>query len=158
MDIAELEAFGKTIKDKRTYCRFLCVWLKYAEGKTAEAIARQVGYHVRHVQRIQHIAQVNGVNTLLPNYKGGNNRLLDSVEAERAVLAGVAGAITVQPIVEAFSTAVGRPVSDKTLYALLKRHGWKAKRPRPRHPKASDEAQRLFKKPVQTGSHCYKAE
>lgn len=147
MDLIELEAFGKTIKDKRTYRRYLCIWLKEAEGKTAQEIAEQVGYHWRHVQRVQQAVRLQGINSLLPQYCGGNSRLL-SKETEQEILNSVEGAVTVHPIVEAFSKAVGRELKDKTVYAILKRHGWKAKRPRPQHPKASPEAQQLFKKPA----------
>ena len=147
MDLEELQAFEKTIKDKRTYRRYLCIWLKEAKGKTAQEIATEVGYHWRHVQRIQQTVRLHGVNGLLPQYHGGNSRLL-SKEKELEVLNSVEGAITVHPILEAFSKAVGRELKDKTIYAILKRHCWKAKRPRPRHPKASSKAQQLFKKPA----------
>jgi transposase len=147
MDLAELEAFGKTIKDKRTYRRYLCIWLKEAQGKTAKVIAAQVGYHQRHVQRIQQSFQLEGITRVFPQYKGGNSRLI-SVKEELEVLSTVEGSITVQPIIEAVSKAVGRDVVESTVYAMLKRHGWKAKKPRPRHPKASTEAQQVFKKPI----------
>jgi len=91
----------------------------------------------------------HGLQALLPVQRIGTHRLL-SPDQEKAVLANCGQAVTVAPIVEAFSQAVGRPVSNKTIYGLLKRHGWKAKRPRPQHPKADVSAQAFFKKSAGT--------
>lgn len=38
-----LLAFEKTIKVKRTYRCYLCIWLKEAQSKTAVDIAEQAG-------------------------------------------------------------------------------------------------------------------
>ena len=142
--IDSLEVFEKTIRDKRTYRRFLCVWLKEAEGKSLAEIAEQTGYHERHVQRIQQQVRLHGVDTLRPAYKGGGRRLLSEAK-ESAIWAVLEGVTTIQVIVDAVSEAVGRPVMAPTIYAMLKRRGWRAKRPRPRHPQADVEAQTFFK-------------
>jgi transposase len=147
MNADELTQFEKEIGDKRTYKRFLCVKLQQVEGLTAREISQQTGYNQRYVQKIQALARDHGLQALLAAKRTGNHRLLP-LEQEKAILEGCQQVITVAPIVEAFSQALGRPVSDKTIYSLLKRHGWKAKRPRPRHPKADAEAQAFFKKPV----------
>lgn len=143
----ELTEFEKGIQDKRTYKRFLCVKLHQVERLTAKEIASRTGYNQRHVQRIQALARDHGLQALLPVKRTGNHRLL-TLEQEKTVLANCQQSVTIAPIIEAFSQALGRPISNKTIYGLLKRHGWKSKRPRPRHPKADADAQAFFKKPV----------
>ncbi len=149
MNADELNRFEKEIQDKRTYKRFLCVKLQRINGLPAREIAQQTGYNQRHVQRIQALARDHGLHALLPAKRTGNHRLLP-LEQEKTILEGCQQSVTVAPIVAAFSQTLGRPVSDKTIYGLLKRHDWKAKRPRPRHPKADAEAQAFFKKPAGT--------
>lgn len=140
-----LRELEKEIKGKRAYKRFLCIWLKESENKTAKEIAGQVGYHWRHVQRIQADVKEKGLEAIYPSFKGGNRQLLTD-EEELEVLNAHQGCTTAQPIIEAISQKVGRPVISQTVYALLERHGWKAKRPRPQHPKADAKEQTLFKK------------
>jgi transposase len=42
--------------------------------------------------------------------------------------------------------SVGHTVSEDYIWDLFKRHGWRKKRPRPRHPKAEVEKQEAYKK------------
>lgn len=73
-------------------------------------------------------------------------------EQERAFLepfsvSGDAGGILeVSPIHKAHCAALGRDIPLSTTYRLLHRHGWRKIMPRPRHPKADQEAQADFKK------------
>jgi Winged helix-turn helix len=43
----------------------------------------------------------------------------------------------------------GTRVAESTIYRLLDRHGWRKLMPRPKHPKASPEAQEQLKKTLQ---------
>jgi hypothetical protein len=56
--------------------------------------------------------------------------------------------VTVAELHRAFETHVGHEVDDSMIYRLLHRHGWRKLVPRPRHPKAQEEAQESFKKTV----------
>lgn len=145
MEKEALLAFEKTIRDKRTYRRYRCVWLKEVEGKTAVEIAHQEGYHWRHVQRIWAQVSQGGLESLRSAYKGGGRQLL-ATERESVILTRHQGDVGIVGVTASLSEAVGRPVKPGTVYGLLKRHGWKPKRPRPQHPKADAEAQRIFKK------------
>lgn len=116
---------------------------------TAREIAGRTGYNQRHVQRIQALVRDHGLQALLLFQRIGTHRLL-SPDQEKTVLANFGQAVTVPPIVEAFSQSVDRPVSNKTIYGLFKRHGWKAKRLRPEYPKADVSAQAFFKKSAGT--------
>ena len=51
--IEELQALAKVEKDKQKYRRIQCVLLRAVVGKPAREIAQVVGFHHRHVQRIQ---------------------------------------------------------------------------------------------------------
>jgi hypothetical protein len=53
---------------------------------------------------------------------------------------------TASEIKQAFESRVGGEVEESTIYRLLHRHGWRKVVPRPRHPRASKEAQEQFKK------------
>jgi hypothetical protein len=44
---------------------------------------------------------------------------------------------------------VKHPVHNSTIYRLLDRHGWRKLVPRPRHPKANEREQAIFKKTFQ---------
>jgi transposase len=66
--------------------------------------------------------------------------------AERGELA------TAGEIKRAFEARVGQEVAESTIYRLLDRHGWRKLMPRPKHPKASSEAQEQFKKPLRRRS------
>ncbi len=79
-----------------------------------------------------------------------------SVEQERAFLqpffarAEIGEIATAEQIQQAFEAEVKRPVHISTIYRLLDRHGWRKLVPRPRHPKANEREQAIFKKTFQT--------
>jgi transposase len=145
-------AFEKTFTDKKTYRRFLCIKLKIVEGQTQADIAQHTGFGIRHVQRIQAHVQKHGLHILNPQ-KGivRNPRLLPSTDAEIVLLEKHKGKVGIYDLHHDLNERVGRCVSVQAVYKLLKRHGWKAKVPRPVHPNQDENAQTLFKK---TSSTC----
>lgn len=56
------------------------------------------------------------------------------------------GIVEVGPVHQAHCEALGRKIPLSTTYRLLHRHGWRKIMPRPRHPKADEEARASFKK------------
>jgi hypothetical protein len=94
-------AFEKTVTDKKTYRRFLCIKLKIIDSKKQAEIS------------------------LLDQHKGK---------------------VGIYDLHQALNAIVGRIVPVQSIYNLFKRHGWKAKVPRPVHPKHNEQAQTLFKK------------
>lgn len=54
--------------------------------------------------------------------------------------------LTARDIREEVEKKVERSVSEDYLWDLFKRHGWKKKAPRPKHPLQDISAQDLFKK------------
>jgi len=45
--------------------------------------------------------------------------------------------VTVEPILKKYEEATGKKSNTTSIYRLLKRHGWRKLRPRPKHPKAA---------------------
>ena len=66
--------------------------------------------------------------------------------------------LTIQGILEKYEEETGKPTCTSTIYALLKRHGWRKLQPRPAHPgKASKEEIESSKKLTQISSgSCWK--
>jgi len=93
-----------------------------------------------------------GVEAVQTPGKGGRRHEYLTLQEEQDFLApffarAESGEIaTSAQIQQAFEARVGQEVDDSTIYRLLNRHGWRKLMPRPRHPKASKEAQEQFKK------------
>ena len=85
-----------------------------------------------------------GLESLLSDKRRTNNRRM-SFEEETEFLeqfgdTGEAGQlITVEGILRKFGEKTGKVSNTQTIYNLLKRHGWRKVKPRPRHPGAADE-------------------
>jgi transposase len=142
-------AFEKTVADKKTYRRFLCIKLKIIDGKTQAEIAQHKGFGFRHVQRIQAQVQQQGLNDCYAKPQQGNHRHLSSWQ-EQAILQAVKGTASVEPIRQALEQAIGRKTAKPYVYCVLKCHGWKATLPRPVNPNHNEEDQR-FKKNARIG-------
>lgn len=75
-----------------------------------------------------------------------------SLDQESALLKSIeAGSLrgeilTAKDIRKEVERQAGREVSQDYIWALFKRHGWKKKAPRPKHPKQDLAAQQAFKK------------
>jgi transposase len=86
---------------------------------------------------------------------GGRRHQYMSVEQERAFLqpffarAETGEIAPAEQIQQAFEAEVKQLVHISTIYRLLDRHGWRKLVPRPRHPKANEHEQAIFKKPFQ---------
>jgi transposase len=73
---------------------------------------------------------------------GQESALLKSVEA-RSLKGEI---LTAKEIRKEVEKQAGRHVSDDYLWDLFKRHGWKKKVPRPKHPNHNPAVQEAFKK------------
>ena len=71
-------------------------------------------------------------------------------------LAEAGQVITITGILRKFEEVTGKESGTSTIYALLKRHGWRKVKPRPRHPgKASDEEIASSKKITKNSERSY---
>jgi transposase len=142
----------KEAKDKAEYQRIQCVWLRAALGLPATQIATALGWQVGSVRQVHSDYLRQGEAVLRSKPSGGRHRQNLTMEQEKELLlpfleqAEAGGVLVVAPVQAAYEAAVGRPVHHSVVYRALHRQGWRKIMPRPRHPKASEEAQEAFKK------------
>jgi len=80
------------------------------------------------------------------------NRARMTLEEESALLAPYieqakqGGVIIVPPLKAKIEKALGRPMAQSTVYAMLHRHGWRKLAPDKRHPESDPVAQEEWKK------------
>ncbi len=85
-----------------------------------------------------------GLLTFLTDNRGGRRRAYMTQEEEEQFLneqlsSALKGElVTINSLLAAYQTKVGRKTTREGLYALLKRHGWRKVSPRPQHPKKAD--------------------
>jgi transposase len=147
-----LAAMLKEAKNKAEYQRIQCVWLRAALGLRARQIATALGWQVGSVRQVHSDYLRQGEAVLRSKPSGGRHRQNLTIEQEKELLlpflsqAEAGGVLVVAPVQAAYEAAVGRPVHHSVVYRALHRQGWRKIMPRPRHPKASEEAQEAFKK------------
>jgi transposase len=147
-----LAALLQEAKDKAEYQRIQCVWLRAALGLPATQIATALGWQVGSVRQVHSDYLRQGEAVLRSKPSGGRHRQNLTVEQEKELLlpflqqAEAGGVLVVAPVQAAYEAVVGRPVHHSVVYRALHRQGWRKIMPRPKHPKASEEAQEAFKK------------
>lgn len=147
-----LAALLQEAKSKAEYQRIQCVWLRAALGLPATQIATALSWQVGSVRQVHSAYLRYGEAVLRSKPAGGRHRQNLTVEQEKELLlpfleqAAAGGVLVVAPVQAAYETAVGRPVHHSVVYRALHRHGWRKIMPRPKYPKASEEAQEAFKK------------
>ena len=150
--VERLAAMMKEAKNQAEYQRIQCVWLRAALGLRAAQIATALGWQAGSVRQVQSDYLRQGEAVLLSKPSGGRHRQNLTIEQEKELLrpflqqAEAGSVLVVAPVQAAYEAAVGRPVHHSVVYRALHRHGWRKIMPRPRHPKASEEAQAAFKK------------
>ncbi len=131
--------------------RWLLIYNAQVDPRPAQEIAIHCGVSQATVHQLISTYNRLGVVAVETVGKGGRHHDYLSVEEEREFLApffaraergelAIAGEIK-----RAFEARVGQEVAESTIYRLLDRHGWRKLMPRPRHPRASPEAQDQFK-------------
>lgn len=155
--VKELE---RRTKDKNISRRLRVLMMKY-EGKKNREIAEELGLHLASVSAMCMRYRKEGLEEYARNKYTSHCRLL-SEDEEAAVLerfqeAAEAGQqVTVREMKAAFDEACGRGTGKNYIYMVLRRHGWRKVKPRPKHPKAaSEEACEASKK---LNSACWKSE
>jgi transposase len=142
----------KEAQSKAEYQRMQCLWLRAALGLRAAQIATALGWQVGSVRQLHSDYLRPGEAVLRSKPSGGRHGQNLTIEQEKELLlpfleqAEAGGVLVVAPVQAAYEAAVGRPVHHSVVYRALHRQGWRKIMPRPRHPKASEEAQEAFKK------------
>jgi transposase len=135
--------------------RWMIIYHALVDPRTSEEIAKHCGISKFTVQKL--ISRYNrfGISAVETEGKGGRRREYLTLEQEKQFLqpfidrAQRGEIATVAEIQQAFEAGIAHRVDDSTIYHLLNRHGWRKLMPRPRHPRASEEAQEQFKKNLQ---------
>jgi transposase len=139
-------------KTKAEYQRVQAVWLRAALGLSAPQIAQALGWQAQSVRRLHSDYLRCGEAVLQDKPKGGRHPANLTRRQEQELLAPflaqvpAGGVLVVTPVQAAYEQAVGRPVHASVVYRALHRQGWRKIMPRPKHPKASEEAREAFKK------------
>jgi len=131
-------------------------------GKTNVEISEAVGYHAQYITDIVGIYIEKGMDGVIGNHYKGNNRRM-SYEEETAFLeqfreeAESGLLISVGKILTKYEEVTGKESNTSTIYKLLKRHGWRKVKPRPKHPDGSskEEQEAAKKKLTEAGSKSY---
>ncbi|HET9919659.1 MAG TPA: winged helix-turn-helix domain-containing protein [Ktedonobacteraceae bacterium] len=148
------EVKSRMQNDPRPWCRqrWLIIYNALIDPRKAEEIAKHCGVSKATVHQVVSLYNRFGVTAVETAGKGGRRDVYLTLEEEKQFLApffvrAETGEIaTAAEIQRAFEARVGHEVHESTMYRLLHRHGWRKLMPRPKHPKASREAQEQFKK------------
>ena len=143
-------------KDKNISRRLRALMLWY-EGKSLKEIGKMLNVHPMSVNAMCRRYREQGLEEFARNKHESHYRLM-SKEQEAEVLEQFkvqeGKQITAKEIKAALDKAYGKETGHMYVYNVLKRHGWKKKMPRSRHPKAANqeacEASKKLKPPCWT--------
>jgi transposase len=151
---------AKKLKDIKSY-KYVQVLNMRRLGKTRTEISEATGYHAQTISDIVSQYIIKGMESLIGNHYTSHNRRM-SFEEESSFLeqfreeAESGLLISVKNILKKYEEVTGKESNTSTIYALLKRHGWRKVKPRPRHPGcASEEEQESSKKLTLNGNKSY---
>ena len=137
---------AKKLKDITSYKHIQVLNMRRI-GKTNAEISEATGYHVQYITDIVRKYTEEGMSSVIGKHYKGNNRRM-RFEEEAAFLeefreeAESGLLISVAKILEKYEEVTGKPSNTSTIYKLLKRHGWRKEKPRPRHPGSANESER----------------
>ena len=141
---AEYEAIKEkeaATKDKNISRRLQVLMLRY-EGKKVAEIASILKIHKVSVTQMCARYREQGLEEYARNKYTSHYRLLSWAEEEKILNRFTAQAgklVTAMEIKAALDEACGRDTGHMYVYNVLKRHQWKKKMPRSRHPKGANE-------------------
>ena len=130
--------------------RWLIIYNALVDPREAKDIARHTGVSVATVHKVISSYNRLGVAAVETPGKGGRRHEYITLEEERELLkpffelAKKGEITTAAHIKHVFEKRVGHAVDETTIYRLLERHEWRKLVPRPFHPQADQEEQRLF--------------
>lgn len=134
---------------KRWQCLYI---IQTQEGINAGYLSKILCISIASIYLYVETYNKHGAESITPKSKGGRKRFYLNLWEEREILKNVTikaknGAIiTAKDIKKEVEKKIGHVVSDDYLWDLFKRHNWKKKKPRPKHPKSKKEEQEAFKK------------
>ena len=136
-----IKAKEAATKDKKISRRLQVLMLRY-EGKKLAEISETLKLHRVSITQICQRYREQGLEEFVRNKHESHYRLL-SEEKEAEILsnfqAKAGEQVTAREIKEALDAECGRDTGHMYVYNVLKRHGWRKKMSRSRHPKAANE-------------------
>ena len=148
-DASEFEARYKAEPDLQRRTRLHALWLVRL-GHTVPSAASVVGIHLRTLQQWLAWYRQGGLSAVLAHRHGGHaGRVSRWSATEEATLKTIAAAGQIGRIWDGVvwaQTHCGVPYTYWGMRTVFARLGLKKKVPRPRSPKASDQAQHAWKK------------
>ena len=146
--------------DPKGYRRLLALHMR-GLGISRKQISESLGFSEQHITNLVAKYKKEGIDSILQDKRTSNNRRM-SLEKESEFLeqfvelAEAGQIITIEGILRKFEEATGKESGTTTIYSLLKRHGWRKVKPRPRHPgKAGDEGIESSKKLTKNSGISY---
>jgi transposase len=150
---------GKKV-DVKGYRRLLAIHMR-GLGKSRIEIREVLGFSEQYVTTLVAKYKQKGMESILEDKRTSNNRRMSFEEEQKFLeqfveLAEAGQVITVEGILRKFEEETGKESNTSTVYGLLKRHGWRKEKPRPRHPgKATDEEIASSKKLTKNTERSY---
>lgn len=134
-----IKAKEAATKDKNISRRLRVLMLRY-EGKKLHEIAEMLGLHRVSIAQMCRRYREQGLEEYARNKYQSHSWLL-SWEQEEEILNQfkdeTGKQVTANEIKAVLDKACGKDTGRVYVYNVLKRHGWKKKMPRPKHPKAA---------------------
>ena len=146
--------------DVKGYRRLMVLHMR-GLGKSDLEISEVLGFSVHYIPELVAKYKKEGMEAIITDKRTSNNRRMSIAEEAEFLeqfveLAEAGQIITVEGILRKFEERTGKESNTSTIYKLLKRHGWRKVKPRPRHPgKASDEEIESSKKLTKNTERSY---
>jgi transposase len=139
----KLAKVKKKMRDIKAYNRLLALRM-YSQGTGNKAISEALEYSVQYISELVTKYINEGMDAIINDKRTSNNRRLNWGEEEEFLerfreTAEAGQLITVKEILAKYEEVTGEASGTSTIYALLKRHGWRKVKPRPENPKKASE-------------------
>jgi len=146
---------GKRINAKG-YKRLLALHMR-GLGKTNAQVGESLGYSPYHITVLVSKYKKEGMDAILEDKRTSNNCRMDFEEEAKFLqqfeeLAEAGQVLTVEKILSKYEEVTGNQSNTSTIYKLLKRHGWRKVKPRPKHPNGATEAEKEASKKLTKNS------
>jgi transposase len=157
-----LNKLKKKMRDIKAYRRLTALRM-YSQGITNKAISEATEFSLQYISELVTKYLAEGIDSIVGDKRTSNNYRMSFENEEKFLsqfveMSEAGQVLTIQGILEKYEEETGKPTCTSTIYALLKRHGWRKLQPRPTHPgKASKEEIESSKKLTQNSSaFCWK--
>jgi len=142
-DVLEAQKYMNETKDLNAYRRLQVIELR-GQGLSREEVALITHFSKSHVSQIVTKFIHKGMPSLLEDKRTGNNRKVTEWQEKKFLKSWKRKAergevVEIKMMLEAFQEKFDVEMSVSGFYDLLKRHGWRKIKPRPKHPKAASQ-------------------